>query len=142
MKNINQLTPGRAFTLTVLSERLGICSLEPPASVPDQIFQSSFFSVTRTSDELSIVCNETHMPKKGRCSTGWCCLQVEGPLDFSETGILSALSRPLAEAQIPIFVLSTYETDYLLVKEQNLNQAIDVLTSEGHSIIYDESGEK
>ncbi|MFC1811189.1 ACT domain-containing protein [Thermodesulfobacteriota bacterium] len=126
----------RTFSLTVLDEKFGICRLDPLASVPERVYQSSFFSITRTPDELSIVCNEMHIPKAHRCSSGWRCLQVKGPLDLSETGILSALSRPLAEAKIPIFALSTYETDYLLVKEQDLKRAVETLESDGHKIVY------
>ncbi|MFC1829441.1 ACT domain-containing protein, partial [Thermodesulfobacteriota bacterium] len=80
------------FTLTVLPERLGICKRDPSTPVPDRVYQSPFFSVTRTLDELSIVCDETHLPKEHASSIGWRCLQVKGPLDFSETGIMASLS--------------------------------------------------
>jgi hypothetical protein len=126
----------RAFSLIVLDETFGICRLDPSAPIPERVYQSSFFSITRTLDELSIVCNEMHIPKEHRCSSGWRCLQVKGPLDLSETGILSALSRSLAEAEIPIFALSTYETDYLLVKEQDLKRTVETLESNGHKIIF------
>lgn len=126
----------RAFNLIVLDETFGICQLDPRATVPKQVYQSSFFSIIRTPDELSIVCNEMHTPKAHRCSNGWRCLRIKGPLDLSETGILSVLSRSLAEAEIPIFVLSTYETDYLLVKEQDLKRTIETLESKGHKVIY------
>ncbi|MFC1488802.1 ACT domain-containing protein [Thermodesulfobacteriota bacterium] len=126
----------RAFSLTVLDEKFSICRLDPSASVPERVYQSSFFSITRTLDELSIVCNEMHIPKTHHCSSGWRCLQVKGPLDLSETGILSALLRSLAEAKVPIFALSTYETDYLLVKEQDLRRTVEILESNGHKIIY------
>ena len=126
----------KTFSLVVLDETVGICRLDPSALVPEQVYQSSFFSITRTLDELSIVCNEMHISKADRCSRGWRCLQVKGPLDLSETGILSVLSRILAEAEIPIFALSTYETDYLLVKTQDLNRAVNTLESNGHKIIY------
>ena len=92
----------RAFSLIVLGEKFGICRLDPSAPIPKQVYQSSFFSITRTPDELSIVCNEMHIPKAHRCNRGWRCLQIKGPLDLSETGILSALSRSLAEAEIPM----------------------------------------
>jgi hypothetical protein len=141
MKASGKTKASRVFTLTVLPEQLGICRRDPSAPIPDRVVQSSFFSVTRTPDELSIVCNETHMPKEERCSIGWRCLKIKGPLDFSETGILAALSRALAEAEIPIFVLSTYETDYILVRKQHLTRAVDVLESAGHSVVYEKSEE-
>ncbi|MFH2218315.1 MAG: ACT domain-containing protein [Pseudomonadota bacterium] len=128
----------RVFALIVLPERLGICGRDPSATVPDRVYKSSFLSVTRTPDELSIICNETHILKEDRCSIGWRRLQVKGPLDFSETGILSVLSRPLADAGIPIFALSTYETDCILVKEKDLARAVEALESDGHKIIFSE----
>jgi len=126
----------KRFTLSILPDRYGIYRFDPSFSVPERVYQSSFFSITRTLDELSIVCNEIHIPKEHHCSSGWRCLQVKGPLDLSETGILSALSRSLAQAKIPIFALSTYETDYLLVKEQDLKRTVETLESNGHKIIY------
>jgi len=126
----------RAFSLIVLDETFGICRLDPSALVPERVYQSSFFSITRTPNELSIVCTETHIPKSHRCSRGWRCFQVKGPLDLSETGILSTLSRSLAEAEIPIFALSTHDTDYLLVKEQDFKRTVETLESNGHKIIY------
>ena len=126
----------RTFSLAILDETFGICRLDPSASVPERVYQSSFFSITRTLDELSIVCNERHIPKEYCSSRGWRCLQVKGPLDLSETGILAALFRTLAEVKIPIFALSTHDTDYLLVKEQDLKQTVETLESNGHKIIY------
>jgi len=125
----------KTFILSVLPERLGICRHDSSAPIPDRVYQSSFFSVTRTLDELSIVCDETHIPKEHACSIGWRCLKIKGPLDFSETGILASLSRSLAEAGIPIFVLSTYDTDYILVKEKDISRAIEALEQDGHNVI-------
>jgi hypothetical protein len=131
----SKTTANRVFTLIVLPERLGICNLDPAASIPDRVFQSAFFSVTRTPDELSVVCHETHIPEGHPCDRGWRCLQVKGPLDFSETGILFMLSRPLAAANIAIFALSTHETDYILVKEKDLARTVEALQSDGHHIV-------
>ena len=93
---------------------------------------SGFFSMTRTPDELSIVCNEEIVPDGVACEKGWHCLQVKGPLDFALTGILASLAAPLAEAGISIFAISTYDTDYFLVKE--LDRAIAVLFKAGHNV--------
>ncbi|MBW1841400.1 MAG: ACT domain-containing protein [Deltaproteobacteria bacterium] len=129
----------KTFILSVLPERLGICKYDPSAPIPEWAYQFSFFSITRTSDELSIVCNETHIPEEESCSIGWRCLKIKGPLDFSETGILASLSRTLAAAGVPIFVLSTYETDYILVKDKDLARAVEALENDGHKITDKES---
>jgi hypothetical protein len=94
---------------------------------------SSFFSVTRTRDELSIVCSEENVPEGVLCDRGWHCLQVKGPLDFEMTGILASLAVPLAEADVSIFAISTYDTDYLLVRE--LDRSITALSNAGHNVM-------
>jgi hypothetical protein len=90
--------------------------------------------VTRTEEELSVVCAEDAVPDRVKCEKGWRCLRIRGPLAFSETGVLSSLSAPLARAGISIFVVSTYDTDNILVKEERLGAAQAVLVSEGHTI--------
>lgn len=120
--------------LIVLSERFAICRLDPDDSVPNRALTSSLFSVTRTPEELSVVCNEKLMPEETSCEKGWRCLKVQGPIDFSKTGILSSLAQPLARENVSIFALSTYDTDYVLVKEKDLSKAIETLTVEGFTI--------
>lgn len=124
----------KKLTLIVMPERLGICRLDPAGPVPEWAYTSPFFSVTRTPDELSVVCTEALIPEDEFCDKGWKCFKVQGPLDFSETGILASLSLPLARSCISIFVLSTYDTDYLLVKESDLSKAIETLVSEGYNV--------
>ncbi len=128
--------PNKSLTLTVLPDRLGICRLDAQASVPEWAFQSAFFSVTRTLHELSVVCAEVCIPEDVSCDQGWKCLEVQGPLDLSETGILSSLSLTLTHAGISIFVVSTYDTDYLLVKAENLAKASEALAAAGHKVNY------
>jgi hypothetical protein len=123
--------------LTVLPDRYCICRFEPDISVPDWAYKSSFFSVTRTPDELSVVCAEALVPGDKSSNKGWKCLKVQGPLDLSETGILSSLALPLARAGVSIFAMSTYDTDYLLVKEDSLIKAIESLDSEGYMVAYE-----
>lgn len=94
----------------------------------------SFFSITRTLEELSVVCAEQVIPEGITSEKGWRCLKVHGPLDFSLTGILSSLLHPLAKANISVFALSTYDTDYLLVKEADLERAKVVLLEAGHQV--------
>ena len=131
--------PGKKLTLIVLPEGLGICRLDPDGPVPEWAYTSSFFSVTRTSDELSLVCAEALIPEDKFCDKGWRCLKVQGPLDLSETGILSSLTLPLARSGISIFSLSTYDTDYLLVREGDLLKAVETLVSDGHRVVYEDS---
>ena len=120
--------------LIVLPERFGICRLDPDDSVPNRALTSSFFSVTRTPEELSVVCNEDLIPEGALCEKGWRCLKVQGPIEFSTTGILSSLARPLARSNVSIFALSTYDTDYVLVQDKDLSKTVEILTAEGFRI--------
>jgi GNAT superfamily N-acetyltransferase len=90
--------------------------------------------VTRTSEELSVICSERAVPEAATAERGWRCLKVDGRLSFELTGILSALTRPLADAAVPVFAISTYDTDYLLVKEDRLTAAYAALEREGHVV--------
>lgn len=123
-----------SLSLKVLPEILAVCRLPADADVPPWAVAGRFFSITRTADEMSVVCPEPSIPETVESATGWRALKVEGPLDFSLTGVLSSLAGPLAEAGIPIFTLSTYETDYLLVKGERLEAAVAVLREAGHRV--------
>jgi hypothetical protein len=94
----------------------------------------SFLSITRTDDELSVVSSSSVVPAGVTAESGWRCLRVEGPLPFELTGVLAALSAPLARAKIPIFVVSTYDTDHVLVKAVDLERTCSALRDEGHTI--------
>jgi uncharacterized protein len=126
--SINQLT------LSILPEIFAICRFSLEESVPDWAFWGEFFSITRTPEELSIVCNQTDVPEDLQCEKDWRCLKVEGTLDFALTGILASLAAPLANAEISIFAVSTFDTDYLLIQQSALQKAIEVLSIAGHSI--------
>ncbi|MGB9592214.1 MAG: ACT domain-containing protein, partial [Candidatus Kryptoniota bacterium] len=93
-----------------------------------------FFSITHTPDEISIVASQNLIPEGALCEKGWRCLKVDGPLDFSLTGVLSSLANPLAQAGISIFALSTYETDYILVRQSDLEKALQTLRQEGFEV--------
>ena len=96
--------------------------------IPIWILESrDFYSITRTAEEMSIIVKESAAPEDVQKETGWRAFKIEGLLDFSQTGILSAISTILAGAGIPIFVLSTYNTDYIFVKEENLEKARELL---------------
>jgi uncharacterized protein len=122
------------LTLSILPDTVAICRLSKNATVPDWALSGEFFSITRTMDELSIVCNQDRVPEATKCERDWRGLKVVGTLDFSLTGILAALVAPLADAGISIFAVSTFDTDYLLVKESQLQNAIKVLSAAGHLI--------
>ena len=124
----------RQLDLRVLPERLAVCRFEPNTALSELGPADSFFSLTRTEDELSLVVSETAV-RIGWCAErGWRGLQVRGPLDFGLVGVLASLAGPLATAGVPIFLLSTYDTDYLLVRESDLERAVDVLGEAGHTV--------
>jgi hypothetical protein len=120
--------------IRLLAPRMAICRLEPDSDLPAWVKGDSFCTITRTDEELSIVCPEAAVSGSVFCDKGWRCLKIKGPLDLSETGVLYALASPLAEAEISLFALSTFSTDYLLVKEKDLERAISVLSQQGHIV--------
>ncbi len=131
----------KSLMLSALDERLAICRLDARAKTPAWALEASFFSITRTPDELSIVCSEKDAPEGAKVEGGWRAFKVEGPLDFSLTGILASLAAPLAEAGVGIFAVSTYDTDYVLVKESKLDAAIYALEARGMKLVdKDRSG--
>lgn len=123
--------------LAILPEPLAVCRLSAAQSVPQWAQkQHSLLSITYAEDELSIVCAAAAVPPGVQSEHGWRAIKVQGPLDFSLVGILASLTTPLAEHAIPIFALSTYDTDYLLIKAENLQRACDVLQQQGHQIFF------
>lgn len=123
------------LTLEVIADRLAIVKLPPDADVPQLPLGGALLSLTITRDEISIVCSEDSAPKVEQSATGWRALRVAGDLDFSLVGIMASLSGALAEAGVSIFAISTYTTDYLLVREASLEQAVAALRAAGHTII-------
>jgi uncharacterized protein len=120
--------------LYVLDELYAVARLEPDAPLPEWARGSHFWSVTRSDSELSVVCRQDDVPPEVSAERGWCAFELAGPLDFSLTGVVASLVVPLAEADIPLFVLSTFETDYVLVREHDLHRSVEALTSAGHSV--------
>ena len=110
-----------------------VWQLPPDAPLPS-VESADFLSMTRTADEVSIVSTVGAVSAGARTETGWRCLGVVGPLSFELTGILAALSATLARAEIPIFVVSTYDTDYLMVKSHDLDRASAALHDDGHVV--------
>lgn len=106
---------------------LAICRLEPHDKLPSWGMQGPFWTLSRSQEELSLVCLLDQLPPGVQHEGPWRALRVAGPLDFSLTGIVAGLSAPLAAAGIPVFVISTYDTDYLLVKSSRLTAAREAL---------------
>jgi hypothetical protein len=116
----------------LFSGLLAVCQLPPNAPVPMWASGEGFVSVTRTEDELSIVCAAEHVPEGMKHEKGWICLQLQGPFPFQMTGVLASFLEPLAAHRIPIFAVSTYDTDYVLVKQEDVERALQALKTAGH----------
>lgn len=116
--------------LTVLDGKYTIHRFSPESDIP--ALTGNFLSITRTDDELSIVCDADIPLKSEKSERGWACIKVLGPLDFGLTGILARIASVLAEAEISIFAISTYDTDYILVKKEKLAKAKEALLEAGY----------
>ena len=120
--------------LEVLKQDFSICKIN---SVTHIDFTDEFCFVGKTDEELSLVCSTAFTPKQFiECDNGWKGFRIKGQLDFSLTGILAGLTKVLAENNIGVFAISTYNTDYILVREKALEQAITALKLAGNEIIY------
>jgi hypothetical protein len=128
-------TPPYHASLVVLPGRFALCRLPPEAEAPPPDPHALIWSATRTAGELSLIVPEAAAQAGWQAEAGWRCMQVAGPLDLALTGVLYALSAPLAAAGIPIFALSTYDTDYVLVRSADLARALAVLREAGHRIV-------
>jgi uncharacterized protein len=122
------------LSLTILPDTFAVCRLDVTAVIPSWATTGSFFSITRTPDELSIVCLQSAVPDGIRCERDWRCLKLAGPIPFTAVGVLASLVQPLAEAGISVFALSTFDTDFLLVKAANLPRTIDALRLRGNAV--------
>ncbi len=115
-----------------LPGRYAIVRLPPGAPIPDWATKGDFTSITRTADELSIVCPADGIPKDVAPGPRWICLKLEGPFPFSQTGVLLSFIEPLSDNGIPIFAISTYDTDHVLIQEEFAGAAIDALEQARH----------
>jgi len=123
-----KISNGVKLTLSILPEKIGICHFAKNSPIPRWALEENrFISITRTKDELSIICPEDKIPGGVLVERGWRAFQLHTSLDFTATGIVSGLSTPLAKAKISIFCISTYETNYILVEEKNLKKAKKIL---------------
>ncbi|MGN6694848.1 MAG: ACT domain-containing protein [Aquihabitans sp.] len=126
-----------SLTLTVLDQALSVIRLSPDAPVPGWVPTAGFTTVTRNDDELSIVCASAAVPSDEdlTAEAGWVALKLAGPFEFTLTGILAAVLVPLADAGVGIFAISTYDTDYVLVKATELDTAVSALGAAGHDVL-------
>lgn len=121
------------LTLQVLGTRLAVCRLPGGSPLPAWA-RGEFVAVVNTAHETSVVCDEAVVPTEVQSQPGWAALMVAGPLDFSLTGVLAAIAVPLADAGVPIFAVSTFDTDYVLVPADRLDDAVGALRHAGHIV--------
>jgi uncharacterized protein len=112
-----------------------VLRLAPDSAIPDWATKGEFTSITRTADEISIVCPAENVPATLDTPQRWICLKLEGPFPFSMTGVLLSFIEPLSAAGVPIFAISTYETDYVLIQEEFSGMAISALQQAGHDLV-------
>jgi hypothetical protein len=121
-------------SLIVLPQDFAVCKLGPEAAIPPWATGGEFFSITHTADELSVVCRQDSVPAGICCDRDWRCLRVAGAMPFSIVGVVAALTAALAEAGISVFVVSTFDTDYLLAKQKDWANALEALRRAGYTI--------
>jgi hypothetical protein len=126
--------PYTSLRLSVLEERLAVCRLDPQAEIPAWATNAPFFSLTRTADELSVVCPERNVPAGVAHEGGWRALKLEGAFDFGLVGLLASVAVPLANSEVGILAIATYDTDYVLVAETQLDLATAALRERGHEV--------
>jgi hypothetical protein len=121
--------------LRKISQQFAVCRLAPDAPLPSWATSGEIWSVTRIPTELSVVCTQNSLPQNLAAERNWIALQVVGPIPFGMVGVLSSLTVPLADAGVSIFALSTFETDFVLVRDESFEIACQVLKQAGHEIV-------
>ncbi len=130
-----------ALRFSILPGAWAVARIEPDRPLPaPELSASLFLSITRTADEISVVCPEQAAPEGARVEAGWSVMKLHGPFPFDLTGILVSFAAPLAEAGIGIFAISTFDTDYLLVKTARLDDALEALAAAGHELVEESGG--
>jgi len=127
----------KKITLSTIPGAFSIHRCSPETTIPKAVTNASFFSITKTAEELSVVIPANISLQSDTVDTGWGCFKVHGPLDFGLTGILAFLSDVLSKADLSIFAISTYDTDYLFVKKENMSLAEQALSDSGCEVFYD-----
>ena len=129
---MQKITVSANLVLSVLFETFTIHKFSTNVSIPEEILKSNYYSVSKTENELSLVCSEVIEVQSLQSSKGWKCIKVAGQLDFNLTGILASISDILAKEKISIFPISTFDTDYILVRTQDLSSARTTLRQAGY----------
>jgi hypothetical protein len=125
--------PGK-YRFLLLDGRFAVVRLPPESSIPAWATSGRFFSITRTDDELSVVCRQESVPGNMTVSNDWSCLKLIGPFAFDETGVVALVTRTIADADVGVFVVSTYDGDHILVKEADISIVTSALRSAGHLV--------
>ena len=128
----------KKLTLHLLGETFTINKLPQFAEIPSILSQGDMCFIFRTDEELCIVCPDYMAPNNVQQELGWRCLKVDGEMKLQEVGILASMTQPLAEANIPLFAISTFNTDYVFVMEEHLVNAVQALQKVGHEFVHKE----
>lgn len=127
------MVPNPKLNLNILDGSFTVHRFAADSEIPPAVLAGAFYNISRSDAELSIVCDDSIKLDSGKAETGWSCIKVVGPLEFNLTGVLAAMATPLAEAKVSIFAVSTFDTDYILVKTEKLLLARQVLQAAGHT---------
>lgn len=122
------------FLFTHHPGEYGVCRLEPRSPIPAWAYSGPFYSHTRTPAELSIICSAENIPPEVTAEKGWSLLEINAEMDFSVTGVVSSIAGIFADAEISVFVFSTFNTDFFLVKREVAGQAVALLRANGHNV--------
>jgi len=129
----------QTICLCFLKKELTIHRLSADADIPEAVLGCDFYSISRNPDELTIVASQDVTIESAKQETGWVCIKVQGPLDFGLTGILSGISGVLAGAGVSIFAISTFDTDYILVKKEQARLSGDALAAAGYQLLPEDA---
>jgi hypothetical protein len=130
------VTSRQKLKFRLLAGAYAIVRMAPDASIPEWAVNGEFTSITRSAEELSVVCAPENVPDGVDAGPRWVCLKLEGPFPFSQTGVLLSFIEPLSADGIPIFAISTYDTDYVLMMQENWTAAQGALEQAGHELIH------
>jgi uncharacterized protein len=124
----------RRLSFCRIAGDFAICRLAPDQPIPKWALTGAFASVTRSSEEVSIVCAAENVAEGTMAEKGWVCFKLEGPFAFSETGVLASFIDPLAKRQVPVFAVSSYDTEYVFVQQECAGTALGALKDAGHEL--------
>lgn len=127
------------YKFKIINDLYSVCKLNPNSNIPSWVNTNEFYSITKTEDELSILCVQQNIPNNIECEKNWKVLKINSKLDFSLVGVISQISKLLAENSISIFVISTFDTDYICIKEKDLAKAVEILKQAGNIFLAKES---